>query len=368
MPIVGHAKMYDQSLLKQAGLTRKNADTVVPAGPGLKDNIKRVLRVIDEQDAVNRYKWIGLPKGLNGRLIERVLYYKGQGMFFKMNDQFYFLPYALSAKEGTGIDVYGRFTGVTPLPFNGSTSDKKAKPLIEGLIYEPYYDPILLSEIVENSKEKNENIVDRGCVLLHDYSEQISQTVLPRQGLNDSILDLMADCLPFMRTALMNATGVEGVRISSEAEAANVLQASSAINRAALNGDKFVPLVTGLETQELTKGAVGKAEEFLLAMQSLDNFRLSTYGLDNGGLFQKKSHILEAEQEMNGGSVGLINDDGLRNRQDMCIIANSIWGGTEGFDFIWCVPNEVTMGVDMTGDGVSGDITPEEGGTIDATE
>lgn len=367
MPVIGKAKMYDQSLLKAAGLTRPNADTVIPDSC-LKPEIKKALRVIDEQTAVNRYKWIGLPKGLTGKLIERVLYYKGQGMFFKMNDKFYFLPYALSAKEGTGIDVYGRFTGVTPLPFNGSTSDKgkdKVKPIIEGLIYEPLYDPLRIRDFIGNSIEANENLVEKSCVLLHDYTPQISQTVISRQALNDPILDIMSDCLPFMRTALINSTGVQGIRIQNEAESANVLQASSAINNAALRGDKFVPLVTGFEVQELTSGSTGKAEEFLLAMQSLDNFRLSTYGLDNGGLFQKRSHILEAEQELNSGNVGLINDDGLKNRQELCTIANSIWAGTEGFDFMWCIPNEVTIGADINGDGVSGDIIPEEGGTLD---
>lgn len=365
MPVVGNAKMYDQSLLKAAGLTRKNADTAIP-NSCLKPDIKKALRVIDEQTAVNRYKWIGLPKGLTGKLIERVLYYKGQGMLFKMNDKFYFLPYTLSAKEGTGIDVYGRFTGVTPLPFNGSTSDKgKPKPIIEGLIYEPLYDPLRIRDFIDNSIEANENLVEKSCVLLHDYTPQMSQTVISRQALNDPILDIMSDCLPFMRTALINATGVQGLRIQNEAEAPNVLQASNAINRAALNGDKFVPLVTGFEVQELTSGSLGKAEEFLLAMQSLDNFRLSTYGLDNGGLFQKKSHILEAEQELNGGNVGLINDDGLKNRQELCTIANSIWAGTEGFDFMWCIPNEVTIGADINGDGVSGDIIPDEGGELD---
>lgn len=358
MPVINNAKLYDTSLIKATGINRKECG--VPPDPCLKPEIKKVLRVIDEQTAVNRYKWIGLPKGLNSRLMERVLYYRGQGMFFKMGEKFYFLPYTLSAKEGTGIDVYGRFTGVTPLPFNGSTSEKNAKPLIKGLIYDPIYDPITITEILENSEEKNKSIIEHGCVLLHDYTQQISQTVLSRQVLNEPILDLMSDCMPFMRTALINSTGVSGVRINIEAEAENVLQASRAINRAALNGDKFVPLVAGYEAQELTSGNVGKSEEFLLAMQALDNFRLSTYGLDNGGLFQKKSHILEAEQEMNSGCVGLINDDGLQNRQEFCTIINSVWAGSPDIDFMWCVPNEVTMGVDMNGDGISGEAMPEE--------
>ena len=45
--------------------------------PELKNQIKRQLRVMDEQDAVRRFKWYNLPKGLSGDLIERILYYKG---------------------------------------------------------------------------------------------------------------------------------------------------------------------------------------------------------------------------------------------------------------------------------------------------
>ena len=71
----------------------------------LKANIRKQLRVKDEQIAVNRYKWFNLPDSLDGELIERILYYKGQGAFFYMetDNSFYFLPYALSGS----IAVYG---------------------------------------------------------------------------------------------------------------------------------------------------------------------------------------------------------------------------------------------------------------------
>ena len=40
----------------------------------LTDNIKKQLRIVDEQDALNRYAWYNLPYGLNANLIERILY------------------------------------------------------------------------------------------------------------------------------------------------------------------------------------------------------------------------------------------------------------------------------------------------------
>ena len=91
-------------------------------------------------------------------------------------------------------------------------------------------------------------------------------------------------------------------------------------------------------------------------MQSLDNYRLSLYGLDNGGLFQKKSHVLEAEQQMNTGTTGLVLRDSVQYRQDFCNIVNSIFGLG-----IWCEPSEVVMGVDYNQDGMLG--SDEDEGT-----
>ena len=344
-----NAALYDPNMLIQAGIDPKTGLPIKMRDnckEALKPNIKKVLRIIDEQTAINRYTWYNLPVGIDGQMIERILYYKGQGMFFYVPEleQFFFLPYCLDGS----IDIYGRYNSVKPLPFNGSTEVKKNEKLspiakyITELSREPLYD--VWDDFVDGK------VLETKCVLLSDYSKQISQTNIPRQTLNDPLLDVMADCVPFLRTALLGGTGVAGMRVNTEDEYANVKVASNAIDNAALNGEKYIPVVGNVEFQELTGGAVAKAEEFLLSMQSLDNFRLSTYGLDNGGLFQKKSHVLEAEQEMNQGCVGLINQDGLTLRQTFCNIVNSITGlGT------WCEISENVIGVDENMDGLIGD-------------
>lgn len=349
-----NASMYDVSTIVQAGIDPKTGLPIRMGGgtPScVKGDIKKNLRIMDEQNAVNRYTWYNLPKGLDGQLIERILYYRGQGMLFMLQGKFYFLPYTLSAPEGsTGIDVYGRYTGVTPLPFNGTSNDGKAdSPWIRGLVYEPVYEAIDVADFEGASPEEIRATIEKSCVLLHDYTPQISQTNIARQILNDPILDVMSDCIPFMRTALLNGTGVMGLRVGNENENAEVDAASNAINKAALEGRKYVGITGTLDFQELTGGQVAKAEEYMLALQSLDNFRLSLYGLDNGGLFQKKSHMLEAEQEMNAGNTGLVAEDGLRNRQKFATIANSIFGSA-----MWCEPSECTLGVDRDGDMVAG--------------
>lgn len=341
--------MKDVRSLIQAGIDPKTGlplKVVDSLQSALKDNIKKVLRIVDEQDAVTRYVWSNLPDDLDGELLERILYYKGQGMFFCIksteNDyNFFFLPYAL---QGT-IDVYGRYTGVTPLPFNGVAGggkDKEEKPWIVGLTRKPQY-----SMIIDEIEEKDLTVY---CVLLHDYVKQMSQTVISRQMLHDGILDAEAQLIPFMITALQNQTGVKGVRVGNQDEQSNVQEFNKQVQDAALNGEKFIPIIGTVEFQELGEGNIGRPADFMQSLESLDNFRLGLYGIENGGLFQKKAHMLEEEQAMaSGGSTGLVYQQGLTARQKFCDIVNSIWGLG-----IWCEASENQVG-DKNMDGVMED-------------
>jgi hypothetical protein len=136
----------------------------------------------------------------------------------------------------------------------------------------------------------------------------------------------MADMLPFCRTSLLNATGVSAIRVGNQDEQSNVDAASRSINRAALCGQKWIPIVGQLDFQDLTGGNVARAEEFLMSMQSVDNLRLSMYGIGDGAIFEKKAHMLESEQASNSASVNLVMADCLENRQRFCEIANKLFG------------------------------------------
>lgn len=307
----------------------------------LKNDIRKQLRIIDEQDAVNRYVWYNLPCDLTGQELERMLYYKGQLAFFyfKDLDQFYFMPYAL---DGT-IDFYGRFNTIHPVPMAEGTDDDtkaivaKQAALLSTIKLDVLYDvPLELDKSPENY-----------CVLLHDYTKQLSQNILPRQQLQDGLLNVMSDMIPFMRTSLLNATGVSGMRVASEDDESNVKAANLTVDSAALNGQKWIPIIGNLEFQDLTQGSTAKGEEFLLAMQSLDNFRLSTYGLENGGLFEKKQYQNTMQTSLNGnGQVGNPLQDGLSIRQHFCDVVNSIFGVG-----ISCEISEVATGSDFNQDG-----------------
>jgi hypothetical protein len=184
------------------------------------------------------------------------------------------------------------------------------------------------------------------CVVLNDYSQQLSQTIIPRAQLQEPLLQVMSEIIPFCRTSMLNSTGISGVKVQTQDEANSVLAASNSITEAAINGQKWVPIQNGLQITELTAAAGQRPEEYLMALQSLDNYRLSLHGLASGGLFQKGSHMLQAEQDMNMGRSKAVLDDGLALRQEFCVIVNSIWGtGT------WCEISESALYIDRNGDG-----------------
>lgn len=361
-----NATMRDLMLMAQAGLFNQKTGLPYKYGtnaPPLKDNIRKLLRVQDEQDAVNRFTWYNLPD-ITGQELERLLYYKGQiCMFYNETlNKYFYLPFALDGE----IDVYGRFLTVHPVPMgstNAQNEDAKTKALgnwLSTIKLDVIYDIPKLEEMASLS-DTGELIFNfsplnltKKTAILYDYTPQLSQTIVSRQMLNEGLIDVESDCIPFMRTALLNGTGVRGMRVTTEADAANVFAASEGLNQAALAGQKFIPIVGMTQFQDFTSESLAHAEEFLLAMQSLDNLRLGTYGLENGGLFQKKAHELQAEAAMNGGNTNLILQDSLAQRQRFCNRVNAETGLG-----IWCEISETASGLDKN---LDGEVSDEQDG------
>lgn len=358
------AVMKDLNLLVQAGINPKTGLPIKFGGSkcNLKEDLKKFLRLVDEQDAVNRYVWYNLPANITSQELERMLYYKGQLCFFydKDLDEFYFMPYAL---DGT-IDFYGRYNTIHPVPMTSGTDDKSNKAQAQYLAEKKL-------KCVYGIKTDGPDITDitNSTVLLHDYSKQLSQTIIPRVTINDPLLDVMSECIPLMRTNMIASSGIKGVRVNDADQQQNVIDGSKSLEHAALTGNPWIPIVGNVEFQELTETSLSKLQDYLLAMQSLDNLRLSGYGIDNGGLFEKKAHELQSEADINGGPVGLVLQDGLSIRQNFCNIVNSIWGIG-----IWCEPAQNISGADTDGDGLVYDrndsgqnsgLESSEGGDID---
>ena len=261
------------------------------------------------------------------------------------------------------LDFYGRYQRIHPIPINSGGSDEKFVKAQEKILSEIKlnckYVPIIPEKLTEDD-------LLHSAVLLHDYSKQIPQMIIPTQVLNDPVIDLEAECMPFLRTALLNNTGTVGVRVADADQANSVGQAAKSMVDAATHAEPYVPIEAAMEFQELTNNQSGKTAEFLQSMQAIDNFRLGLHGVPNGGLFDKSQYVNNEQTNMNlgGADVSLTLQDGLSIRQHFCNVVNSIWGTA-----VWCEISENIVNTDLDGDGLAYERTQpeEEGGQSNET-
>lgn len=351
-----NAAMYDKKLAEalRMPLTSKkvNENTVLKfAKTPSKQDFQQIIRILDEQDACNRYRWYNLPAKLTSQELERMIYFKGQLCFFyyKDLDEFYFMPYALDG----GLDFYGRYKSVHPVPYTSGSEDEKTadfkakQALLSMLKLKCIYDVKLEEEI-------DEEVLTNSCVLLHDYTKQIStQNIIPRSIVNARFVDSMSDILPYMETALLVGCGTKGYKVQSASEVDQIRELATATYGAAISKNPYIGIIGTVEFQELSSGGILQIQDFLMALQSLDNFRLSTYGMANGGFFEKKAHVLESENDLNASKTYNAFQDGLSIRQEFCNRVNAIWDLG-----IWCEPSESVIGEDLNGDGEAFDEIP----------
>jgi hypothetical protein len=328
--------IYDFKTLIQAGIDPK---TGLPIKLGydnsqLKTDLKKIERIKDEQMAIHRYKWYNLPFDLTSEEVERLLYYKYSLIIVwdKISEKFYLMPYALDG----GIDFYSRYAQVHPVPVaDGAGAKEEEKKLIDRL--RSYLSTLRLKvlydvpEVILDEEKAKDFDPTQYTYILRDYTPQLAQTDIPRAFLQESLIDLKSDLLPYMRTALTNSTGIVGVRVQNQDEASNVAAANDSLKNAALTGKMFIPIVGQVEMQEMTGNGSLRSQEFLLALQGIENYQKEIYGIGSNGLMQKASHMLADEQAMNQASGSAALDDGLCWRQWWCTMVNILYG-TE----MWC--------------------------------
>lgn len=311
------------------------------------EEIYQSLKEIDKQNAITRFTYYNLPEGLNAEIIERILYYRGSLALFKLGDRFYSLPYTLNGN----IDIYGRYEKISPLPFNGTskTDDDGRKHWVQNLEFEVIHEVPYLPELAMKSDAELRHMLESSCVIMRDRSCGLSQMIEPRERLNDPIIKSMSLMIPYLQTNLLAGTGIKGMRVDTESDAHNVWGANEGLRQAALQASPLVPIIGGVDFQELTNGSAVPPEQYLLTMESLDNLRLSFLGIDNSGLFQKKAHMLQSEQDLNSGQSSLTLENDLRERQKALTIFNTMFGTSA-----WVEISENQLGADKDGDGIIG--------------
>lgn len=341
-------KLPNVAELIQAGINPVTGLPLKAGGNGDNSNIKgdvtRLVRIMDEQDAITRYTWFNIPADLSSQEIERMLYYRGSLCFFTLEDKFYFMPYALDGF----LDFYGRYKTIHPVPFNDTA--KETKRYLSTIKRDVKYGIMMEEDVKPEDLEKL-------TVILNDYTPQMAySSIIPRQILNDPICAFESDCLAYMNTAMMTSTGVKGVRVADEDSKADVQEGASSVSRCAKSGQPWVPIMGTLDFQDFGDGATYKSEDYLIGMQAIDNFRKYTYGLNSGGLIDKNAYVNESQVEASKGSTSPLTD-GLLIRQNFCNIVNSIWGLG-----IWCEISETASQADKDGDMLADDSAQDTGG------
>ena len=364
----GNPAIYDIATLISAGIDPKTKLPIKFTGgtakePELKFNARRIFRIIDEQRAIQTFKWYNLPYGISSEELERLIYLKYSLVFFYMEElnQFFFMPYAL---DGT-IDFYGRFNTVHPVPMtSGAEKETDSKEYKQKAALLSTKKLTIQKDVIVYRDQLTDDVLKKSGVILRDYSNQMGQMGEPRYILNDRLIELEADCIPFIRTNLILATGIQGLRVTDadvgKFEASMLAQK---MYTAALNGEPYTALTANAELQELQPNSTTKASEYFLALQSIDNLLLSTHGLENTGLYEKKAHILESENQVNATNVSLTLADRLAWRQNFCNIVNSIWDLG-----MWCEVAEPVVGMDMNQDGIPYDENGNAGSSEEQQE
>ena len=339
--------MYDTCSLVMGGIPQSNKmikygnsideEGKVIVGNPLNKNLKydslfSIMRKQNMIETLERYQWINIPFGLTQDLIERLLFFRGKAVFY-FNDKvgkFQFLPFALNKT----IDEYGRYTRCNTLPFTGVDDDqdkksKKNKNDTQNLIYqdlELVYDLPYNEEMM--NKVKNGNVVG---IVLNDSSLEISQQPIIRNNYVRPILHLMATLMQIINTAMFGCADHNLVSVSNQAELESINDQIEGINQDILRGKRFTAVVGAVPIQTLKTNNTANLEGLFNTFNSLNNFLKQITGVANAGVFDKKAHLLQSEQELNGSNADDIYYNGLRLRQEFCLMVQAYYNYP-----IWC--------------------------------
>lgn len=324
-----------EKMLKYGNAIDQNGNAVTPNPIRYNLNYDSLFAIMREQNMVEtleRYMWTNIPFGLTQDLIERLLFFRGKGVLY-FNDKvekFQFLPFALNGV----IDEYGRFTKCNTLPFTGvdeedAAKKKGGKKKMQTLVYEDLeivYDLPYNEETFKMAKEKK-----TVGIILNDNSLAVSQQPIIRSNYVKPVLHMMATLMQIINTAMYGNADHSVLKVENESEFESINQQINAINFDILRGRRFTPVIGKLPIEPIKTSNTANLEGLFGTFNSLTNFLKSITGVANAGVFDKKAHLLQEEQKLNGSNSDDIYYNGLRLRQEFCLMVQAYYNYP-----IWC--------------------------------
>lgn len=324
-----------KNLLKYGNAIDQNGNTVTPNLLNYNLNYDDLYFIMQEHNRIEtleRYMWINVPFGLTPDLIERLLFFRGKGVFYFNDkiDKFQFLPFALNGL----IDEYGRYTKCDTLPFTGTDKiDEKKKDKKTGQLQNAVYKDLEIVYDLPYNKEMLSFVKEKKTVgiILNDSSLGISQQPIIRSAYVKPILHTMATLIQIINSAMFGTADHSLVQVNSQSELESINSQIDAINQNILKGRRFSAIVGTMPITPLKTSNTADLEGLFNTFNSLNNLLKSITGVANAGVFDKKAHLLQAEQQLNGSNADDIYYNGLRQRQEFCLLVQAYYGYP-----IWC--------------------------------
>lgn len=354
--------------LKYSNTIDQNGSIVRPStqNANLKyESIYTALGIQDLREFIERYQWVNVPRGLDHELIERILYFRGKGLIYYNDkaEKFQFLPFSLNKT----IDEYGRYTRARTHPFIGVSNDEEGKSLVcedIEIVYDDLYLQMELGdpETVERIKNEWESGEDKG-IIIFDSSLALNQSPPIRSNTVKPILSSQATCYQIINTAMFSAADYNLISAQNESEYYSLQAQLGSVNENILRGNRFGAVLGQLKLDSLRTTNASQLQELWETFNSLDNFRKSTLGVANSGVFNKKERMLQLEQQLNGSNADDIYMNGLAQRQRACELFNQYYGAN-----MWCMskraPTMTEQGKNMVGDTDDYGTQENEGTTV----
>lgn len=221
--------------------------------------------------ATNRYKWKNLPDNLTSDLIESMLYYKGAICMYFRGGTMYALPFVNSGD----LNVYGRFTKITPIAFNGKETRQ------------PYKLNVNTDGVYDDKAE---------AVILYDSQPQINGALLPKSVLMSQLNANCSDILNMIMNNIKNSNKKLVFPCEDETQANQLrLDLDNAFN----SSDNFIVVNKGnindMKPITMNNDVALVSQSLFEAWQSFNNLRCMLTGIENNGVFEKKERVITDE-------------------------------------------------------------------------
>lgn len=305
---LGQANMLRNSGVPALGIYTPTTNNPVGYYSPDKEKYREIWSYYDFVQCCSRYKWEDLPNGLTGELLERMLYYRGSLVGFKVGNGVFVLPYIISAK---GLNPYGMPTSVKPITFNG-----KAVAGDNDYFAENFELPV--------DQTGNENN-DFDAVLLFDNMPTSNMEHVPsRHYLNSIIIDEIVET--FARININIVVSNKKILIEcKDAKQSDVIY--NELANAFGSDCPFGVITSPIATQSVQASSDLNADELFNAIKNYDGIRCFMSGISAKGFGnEKKERLVSGELAGNEDEKSLVLDMGYELRKHFCEMCNKKFG------------------------------------------